>query len=109
MSTTEEIKVLFEALPSFSQQVLLDDLLQDFEVQGKVLDLAYHEVGSEREKKPCPYCKSEKVLKNQGYTDHGLLHGQSVANRARTIAKEIGLTKEDQEMADISGFCAGSP
>ncbi|MEK7202799.1 MAG: HD domain-containing protein [Patescibacteria group bacterium] len=49
--------------------------------------------------------QSEKVLKNQGYTDHGLLHGQSVANRARTIAKEIGLTKEDQEMAAISGFC----
>ena len=40
MITTEEIKLLFEALPAFTQQVLLDDLLQDFEVQGKVLDLA---------------------------------------------------------------------
>lgn len=63
MSTTEEIKVLFEALPVFSQQVLLDDLLQDFEVQGKVLDLAYQEIATSRTKKPCPYCKSEKVLK----------------------------------------------
>jgi transposase-like protein len=63
MSKTEEIKVLFEALPAFSQQALLDDLLQDFEVQGKVLDLAYQEVLTERSKKPCPYCKSEKVLK----------------------------------------------
>jgi hypothetical protein len=44
MTTTEEIKVLFDALPAFSQQVLLDDLLQDFEVQGKVLDLAYQEM-----------------------------------------------------------------
>jgi transposase-like protein len=63
MSKTEEIKVLFEALPAFSQQALLDDLLQDFEVQGKVLDLAYQEISTERSKKPCPYCKSEKVLK----------------------------------------------
>jgi transposase-like protein len=38
-------------------------LLQDFEVQGKVLDLAYQEIATEREKKPCPYCKNEKVLK----------------------------------------------
>ena len=41
MSSTDEIKVLFEVLPAFSQQVLLNDLLQDFEEQGKVLDLAY--------------------------------------------------------------------
>lgn len=63
MSTIKEIKILFEALPVFSQQVLLDDLLQDFEMQGKVLDLAYQEIVKERTKKPCPYCKSEKVLK----------------------------------------------
>ena len=63
MNTTEEIKILFEALPVFSQQVLLDDLLQDFEAQGKVLDLAYQEIATERKIKPCPYCKSENVLK----------------------------------------------
>lgn len=63
MTTTDEIKVLFDGLPTFSQQVLLDELLQDFEVQGKVLDLAYQTIAADRAKKPCPYCKSEKVLK----------------------------------------------
>jgi transposase-like protein len=38
-------------------------LLQDFGVQGKVLDLAFQEIATESEKKPRPYCKSEKVLK----------------------------------------------
>lgn len=38
-------------------------MLQEFEVKGKVLDLAYQEIATERNKKPCPYCKSEKVLK----------------------------------------------
>lgn len=63
MNKTEEIKALFDSLPAFSQQILLDDLLQNFEVQGKVLDLAYQDIVLERLKKPCPYCKSEKVLK----------------------------------------------
>ena len=63
MNRTDEIKALFSGLPTFSQQVLLDDLLQDFEVQGKVLDLAYQEIATERVKKPCPHCKSDKVLK----------------------------------------------
>lgn len=63
MNKTEEIKALFDSLPAFSQQILLDDLLQNFEVQGKVLDLAYQDIATERLKKPCPYCKSEKVLK----------------------------------------------
>jgi len=49
--------------------------------------------------------QSEKALKNEGYTNHGLLHTQLVADRARTIAKEIGLSIEEQEMAAISGFC----
>ncbi|MFH1233312.1 MAG: phosphohydrolase [Patescibacteria group bacterium] len=49
--------------------------------------------------------QSEIVLKNQGYTEHSLVHIQLVADRARTIAKEIGLTKEEQEMSAISGFC----
>ena len=49
--------------------------------------------------------QSEVVLKNQGYTNHGLAHLQLVSDRARTIAKEIGLSKEEQEMAAIAGFC----
>jgi hypothetical protein len=28
-----------------------------------VLDLAYQEIATEKVKKPCPYCKSKKVLK----------------------------------------------
>ena len=35
--------------------------------------------------------ESEKSLKAIGYTDHGLSHSQLVADRARTIAQEIGL------------------
>lgn len=49
--------------------------------------------------------KSKDTLQVEGYTDHGLLHSQLVADRARTIAKEIGLSKRDQELAAISGFC----
>lgn len=39
------------------------------------------------------------------YTDHGLRHAQLVADRARTIAIEIGLSKKEQELAAIAGFC----
>lgn len=49
--------------------------------------------------------KSEETLKKMGYTEHGLKHSQLVADRARTIAKEIGLNKVEQEMCAISGFC----
>ena len=49
--------------------------------------------------------KSEESLKAIGYTDHGLTHSQLVADRARTIAQELGLSKEEQEQAAISGFC----
>ncbi|MGC8880703.1 MAG: phosphohydrolase [Minisyncoccia bacterium] len=49
--------------------------------------------------------KSEETLKRMGYTEHGLKHVTLVSDRARNIAKEIGLTKEEQEMCAISGFC----
>jgi len=49
--------------------------------------------------------QSERALKNEGYTNHGLAHVQLVADRARTVAREMGLSKEEQEMAAISGFC----
>lgn len=49
--------------------------------------------------------KSEETLKRMGYTDHGLKHVQLVADRARTIAKEIGLSKREQELCAIAGFC----
>lgn len=63
MRATEEIKVLFDGLPVFEQQCILDDLLQDFEIQGKVLDMAYEDLLTERKHKSCPYCKSVKTLK----------------------------------------------
>ena len=49
--------------------------------------------------------KSEIALKRQGYTNHGILHVQFVADRAKKLAKEIGLSRKEQEMAQISGFC----
>lgn len=63
MKELESIKELFHGLPAFAQESILDELLQEYEVSGQVLDLAYEKIAAERQKKPCPYCKSEKVLK----------------------------------------------
>jgi len=49
--------------------------------------------------------QTENVLKNSGYTEHGLEHSSLVANRARTNAKEIGLSEQEQELSAIAGFC----
>ncbi len=40
-----------------------------------------------------------------GYTEHGLPHANLVASRARDIAKKIGLSSREEELAAISGFC----
>lgn len=48
---------------------------------------------------------TEKISGELSYTDHGLRHAQLAADRARTIALEIGLSKREQELAAISGFC----
>ncbi|MCX7778917.1 MAG: HD domain-containing protein [Patescibacteria group bacterium] len=40
-----------------------------------------------------------------GHTDHGQRHAHLVADRARNVAKEIGLTKKEQELSAIAGFC----
>lgn len=63
MKELNTIKELFQGLPAFAQESILDELLQEYEVSGQVLDLAYEKVTTERHKKPCPYCKSVKVLK----------------------------------------------
>lgn len=39
------------------------------------------------------------------YTDHGLRHANLVSDRARTIAKEVGLSAREQELASIAAFC----
>lgn len=44
-------------------------------------------------------------LTYSGYTDHGLDHLNLVSDRARNIAKEIGLSQEEQELAAIAAFC----
>jgi len=49
--------------------------------------------------------RSEIVLKEASYTEHGLPHAQLVSDRARNLAKEIGLAKKEQELAAVSAFC----
>jgi len=63
MKPTEEIKALFSELPSSSQSELLDTLLQEHELRGKILQDASEEITSKRKNKPCPHCTSVKVYK----------------------------------------------
>lgn len=49
--------------------------------------------------------KSEDYLNYLGYTDHGLRHVNMVADRARSLAKNIGLTEREQELSAIAGYC----
>ena len=49
--------------------------------------------------------QTEKVLADLAFTDHGLRHANLVADRAKTIAKEIGLRKREWELAAVAGFC----
>ncbi|MGC8651078.1 MAG: phosphohydrolase [Minisyncoccia bacterium] len=49
--------------------------------------------------------KSDEALKAIGYTEHGFKHATLVADRARNISQSIGLTKNEQELSAISGFC----
>ncbi|MCD4811986.1 IS1595 family transposase [bacterium] len=63
MKSSQEIKKLFAQLPIASQTELLDELLQEQELQGKILIAAYEEVSRKRKKKPCPHCSSDNVYK----------------------------------------------
>lgn len=49
--------------------------------------------------------QTESALVALSYTDHGFRHSNLVADRARTIAKEIGIAKRQGELAAIAGFC----
>ena len=49
--------------------------------------------------------ETDKALKELGYTDHGLRHSELVADRARTIAREVGLSEREQELGSIAGYC----
>jgi transposase-like protein len=69
MQKSEEIKTLFTQLPSSSQSELLNDLLQEHELRGELLQEATETVSSKRKKKPCPYCTSIKVNKRGKQND----------------------------------------
>ena len=53
------------------------------------------------------YCikKSEEYLNYLGYTDHGPRHLNLVADRAKSLAKNIGLDDREQHLAAIAGYC----
>lgn len=63
MKTSQEIKALFEELPLQSQRELLEHLLLEQELQGKVMEEAEQDVISKRNRKPCPHCSSTKVYR----------------------------------------------
>lgn len=49
--------------------------------------------------------QTEKTLSALSFTDHGLRHLNLIADRAKYIAKNIGLLARDQELSAIAGFC----
>lgn len=49
--------------------------------------------------------QTESALEALEYTEHGYRHAQLVSDRARNLAKEIGLSKGEQELAPIAGYC----
>jgi transposase-like protein len=63
MKSRHEIKELFAQLPIAAQTQLLDELLQEQELQGKILIEAQEELSRKRKKKPCPHCTSINVYK----------------------------------------------
>ena len=63
MKSSQEIKELFAQLPSSAQAQLLSELLQEQELQGKILIEAQEEVSERRKKKPCPHCANTDVYK----------------------------------------------
>ena len=63
MKKTEDFKREFKELPGLVQEQLLDDLLEDYELRGQVLDNVTHEKEVKKKRKPCPYCSSENIYK----------------------------------------------
>jgi hypothetical protein len=48
---------------------------------------------------------TEKYISELGFTDHGLRHLTIVADRAKKLARELGLTPKEQELAAVAGYC----
>lgn len=63
MSTKEEIKQQFQQLSGIHQEQLLEDLLQDYELRGQVLENTKQEQEEIKKRKDCPHCLSESVYK----------------------------------------------
>ena len=49
--------------------------------------------------------QTSSYLKCVGYTDHGVRHLSIVSDRARKIAKRVGLNERDQELSAVAGYC----
>lgn len=49
--------------------------------------------------------QTDKYMHSLGYTDHGRRHLTIVSDRARILAKAVGLKAQDQEITSISGWC----
>ena len=49
--------------------------------------------------------QTEIYLDGLGYTDHGQRHINIVSDRARKIAKTLKLSKREEELASIAGYC----
>jgi len=49
--------------------------------------------------------QTERYLDALGYTDHGSRHINIAADRARSIAKKIGMPARDQELSAIAAYC----
>jgi metal-dependent HD superfamily phosphatase/phosphodiesterase len=49
--------------------------------------------------------QTEEAMEALRYTNHGLRHSEIVSERALAIAKAIGLSEREGELAAIAGFC----
>lgn len=63
MTSHSTIKERFLKLSSSERSQLLEELLQEHELQGVILEEAESEISHKRLRKPCPHCKSSKVNK----------------------------------------------
>lgn len=63
MNTIETIKEQFQNLPGNEQELLLEQLLQNFELRGQILENVVQTLEDDNVRKPCPYCSNDKVYK----------------------------------------------
>lgn len=49
--------------------------------------------------------QTERAMEALFYTNHGIRHCNVVSERAKKIAKDLGLPEQEQELAAIAGFC----